>query len=135
MRLSQSAGGAGGVRRGTGVNVKESHVLRGVLDLLAAEGIPHYRLNSGALMVAGRRIRLCPEGTPDVLAIWPWWRHFPSTAAIRQALAVFIECKRPEAGRLTEAQEREHRRLREAGAFVLVIDDIGGLQKLLRGPG
>ncbi len=115
---------------------KEAHVLRGVLDLLTAEGIVHYRLNSGEVVVDGRRVRLCPPGTPDVLALWPDGPPpYRGKQEYRWGLRpLFIETKRPRGGTISGAQFREHARLRAAGAVVLVVDDVSQVQAMLRGP-
>lgn len=112
-------------RRDRNKLTKESHVLRGVLDLLTAENIPHYRLNSGSVIMDGRRVRLCPKGTPDVLAL------VPSIVPSSPPSPVFFETKRP-GGRITCAQEREHERLRSIEALVMVVEDVSQVVDFLR---
>lgn len=94
---------------------KESHVLRQITDYLTVEGIPWFRMNAGEAMVDGRKIRLAPTGTADLLAIVPfcrdvWFRdpiNGPSEDRLRslgQAVPLWIETKRPKGGRRTPEQ-------------------------------
>jgi len=67
---------------------------------------------------------------PDVLALFPpdsWYcRRFP----LPEGEHVFIETKRPKKG-ATEAQAREHERMREAGCTVYVITSPDELNEWL----
>lgn len=59
-----------------------------------------------------------PTGWPDVMALMP------------DEPPLFIECKRPVGGKVTEAQADEHERLRDAGAWVIVARGVKDLQEM-----
>jgi hypothetical protein len=75
-------------------------VMRQITDYLTAEGIPWFRMNSGEAVVDGRRIKLHPKGTTDLLAIIPAGRTFVdrySETQAEHAVPFWIETKRPRA--------------------------------------
>lgn len=90
-------------RRERNAITKESHVLRQITDYLTVEGISWFRMNAGEAMVDGRKIRLAPKGTADLLATVPRFR----AAGWEQygwAIPMWIEIKRPKGGRRTPEQ-------------------------------
>lgn len=95
---------------------EESYLLAACLDLLRLMGIPAIRINSGAIKVDGRIIRLAPAGTSDILGILPPQGRF---------LAIETKSSR---GRLTPDQEAFLEGVRQAGGVSLVVRDLKSLQ-------
>jgi hypothetical protein len=68
--------------------------MRQVDEYLAAHGIPHWRINTGALKTPdGRLVRFGAPGMCD------WYALMPGGASL------WIECKRGRGGRLSGAQK------------------------------
>lgn len=71
------------------------------------------------------------RNAPDVLCLFP---AFPDPVRphvnLRPALHVFVETKAP-GGKPTEAQAREHERMRAANCIVIVISTLEQLDKWL----
>lgn len=51
------------------MRIKESEVQKEITDYLETKGIFYMRCNSGSVFVDGRRVRLCPPGTPDLFVL------------------------------------------------------------------
>ena len=101
------------------VGASESSLLAGCMTLLALRGFHPIRLNAGAAKVAGRLIRMAPDGTPDIYATVPG-----------SGRALWVECKRPglkgvqRKGRVRPAQRAFIGRINELGGVGLIIDDL-----------
>jgi hypothetical protein len=73
--------------------VRENSVLNAVMEYLSLKCIPHWRINNGAAKTErGGFIRFGSKGMSDIYAISP------------AGISIWIECKRPKGGRLSEAQ-------------------------------
>jgi lipid A disaccharide synthetase len=71
------------------------------------------------------------SNAPDVLALFPTdSRYYQKIGAFPPYMHPFVETKRPGKA-ATEAQAREHERMREAGCVVLVITTIEELDAWL----
>jgi hypothetical protein len=106
---------------------RESHVVKGCQDVLAAWRIPHFRNNSGVLPGAQRPIRFGAVGWPDLIGVLPGGRFLG------------IECKAPKcrytgkaAGRQTAEQKAIGAAIDRAGGLYLIVEDAGGLHERLR---
>lgn len=88
--------------------VTESKIQRGIINLLVRRGYEVYRLNSGKVRVGSRWIRLCPAGTPDLLALG------------RDGRLLWVEVKTTD-GKLSRAQQEAHSLLRSRKQAVLVV--------------
>lgn len=117
----------------------ESQFERAIEDYLTIElgpeGVGWFRMNAGAAapvstgdgeldaLRSGRRIRLAPEGTADLLAILPagrmfsrpesWDKPWPCFISIGYAAFLWIEVKRPGGGRPEKARAEKQRAFRE----------------------
>ncbi len=101
-------------------------------DLLTAERLPWYRMNSGKIVIPNgngthRAIRLNPKGTPDYLFHMPFMEHLEYVTM----RVVWVECKRPGESTTTEQLAfADAARLR--GETWLLIDDPSQLQVWLK---
>lgn len=100
--------------------LKEADILKACQDLLAAEGIPCYRMQSGKIILKNgngsrRCIKLNPEGTPDLLV------HYGSLFENLKKV-VWIETKAPGKSP-TAAQEAFAYAARLRGEYWLLVDD------------
>ena len=50
-------------------NIKESDVQKEITDYLETKGVFYLRLNSGSVFIENRRVKLSPEGTPDLFML------------------------------------------------------------------
>jgi len=107
------------------LQVSEAAISRSIKQYLDARNIFNIRINSGMVRVLNFRndvswMQLAPKGTPDRLALYKSW-------------SVWIEVKRT-GGRVSPEQRDMHKRIREAGGFVIIaesIDDvIEGLKEI-----
>lgn len=95
-------------------------VMRACLDLLAAEGIRHWRMNAGKTIIRGangkyRCIMGHEKGTPDILMSW---RDF----GCLEAHLVWLECKAT-GKKLTPEQVEFRNEAFKNGERMLVISD------------
>ena len=90
----------------------ESEIQKQIIHYLKLKGCIVMRLNSGR---AAHNVRLCPPGTPDLLAIY-------------RGGSVWIEVK-TEKGKLRPEQENMHKELIEMGHRVIVARGVADLNK------
>lgn len=93
--------------------MSESEIQKQIIDALKLSGHLLFRMNAGK---AANNIRLCPKGTPDLLAI------------SRGGKTTWIEVKTP-SGALRPAQKEMIADLESRGQRVIVarsLDDIAG---------
>ncbi|MDR1220353.1 MAG: VRR-NUC domain-containing protein [Treponema sp.] len=104
--------------------VKENSVMSAVQQFLALRGIPHWRINSGGLQDAhGRMVRFGAKGMSDFYAIGP------------SGISIWIECKRPVGGRLSEAQKEFLDTVNRSGGIGIVVNSVESLEQQLKGEG
>jgi hypothetical protein len=104
--------------------VRENQVLNAVDEYLALKRIPHYRINSGALKTPrGQLIRFGSKGMSDFYAIGP------------DGISVWIECKRPKGGRLSEAQKEFLDCINRNGGVGIVVNSVESLELQLKEAG
>ena len=94
----------------------ESELQKQAIDLLKLSGFIVFRLNSGK---ARNNIRLCPVGTPDLLAV-------------RNGRVIWIEMKKT-GGKTSLVQDEMIRDLRRHGQEVHIVDNIDILNKIIGG--
>ena len=92
----------------------ESQIQKQAIELLKLSGYLVFRLNSGR---ARNNIRLCPPGTPDLLAV-------------KQGRVLWIEMKKP-GGALSESQVGMITTLMNHGQEVAVVSGILELQEMI----
>lgn len=97
---------------------EEAKLLRACLQLLAARGIFHLRVNSGAGMRDGRPVRSAPAGTSDVILCIG-------------GKMIGLELKSAK-GRLRASQAEWRDRLVAAGGRYWMVRDVAELDRLLR---
>jgi len=120
MAYGQKIKKPGTARRGT----REGPVLKAVGDYLMARHIPHYRINSGALKTErGQLVRFGAKGMSDYYAIGP------------AGISIWIECKRPVGGVLSEAQKEFLDCINRNGGIGIVVNSIDSLEKQLKEAG
>jgi hypothetical protein len=96
---------------------KESTVINAVSQYLALKKIPHWRINSGAYKTErGGFVRYGAKGMADFYAIGP------------AGVSVWIECKRPEGGRLSEAQKEFLDCINRHGGIGIVVNSVESLE-------
>lgn len=94
-----------------------------VEDYLVAQCEAHGALVR-KLAYIGRR------GAPDRMVVWPRRQEVSQWVSFREAQVDFVELKAT--GKKPDAhQEREHKRLRELGCNVFVIDSKGAVDKYI----
>jgi hypothetical protein len=104
--------------------VKEGAVIGAVHEYLSIKGIPHWRINSGALKNEnGRPVRFGAAGMSDFYAIGP------------DGVSVWIECKRPVGGRLSEDQKEFLDTINGSGGVGIVVNSVESLEQQLKGEG
>jgi hypothetical protein len=104
--------------------VKENAVMNAVDEYLALKRIPHWRMNSGALKNGkGRLIRFGHTGMSDFYAIGP------------DGVSVWIECKRPKGGRLSETQREFLDCINRNGGVGIVVNSVESLEQQLKEAG
>jgi Holliday junction resolvase len=94
----------------------ESQIQKQAIELLKLSGYLVFRLNSGK---ARNNIRLCPPGTPDLLAV-------------KDGLVLWIEMKKPR-GVLSDAQGKMISDLRLHRQTVLIADSISDIINFIGG--
>jgi hypothetical protein len=101
--------------------VKENSVINAVEEYLTLKRIPHYRVNSGALKTPrGQLVRFGSPGMSDFYAIGP------------AGISIWIECKRPKGGRLSEAQKEFLDCINRNGGLGIVVNSIDSLEIQLK---
>jgi hypothetical protein len=105
-------------------NPKEGSVLNAVSSYLSALQIPHWRINSGGLKDShGRLVRFGAPGMSDYYAIGP------------AGVSIWIECKRPKGGRLSESQKEFLDCVNRSGGIGIVVNSIESLEQQLKESG
>jgi len=100
--------------------VKENPVVKAVMNYLDLKKIPHYRINSGAMKTPrGGFIRFGAPGMSDIYAIG------------KAGISIWIECKRPIGGRLSEAQKEFLDCINRNGGIGIVVNSIESLEQQL----
>ena len=92
----------------------ESELQKQAIDLLKLSGFLVFRLNSGK---ARNNIRLCPVGTPDLLAV-------------RNGRVIWIEMKKTGC-KVNMSQKIMINQLRYHGQEVNIVDNIDILKKIM----
>jgi len=106
------------------ISSKESFVMNAVSQYLALRKIPHWRINSGGLKNSrGRLVRFGASGMSDYYAIGPG------------GISIWIECKRPKGGKLSEAQKEFLDCINRNGGIGIVVNSIEGLEQQLKEAG
>jgi hypothetical protein len=104
--------------------VPEAAVIRAVGEYLTIMRIPHWRINSGAYRTErGGYVRFGAKGMADVYAIG------------KDGVSIWIECKRPEGGRLSEEQREFLDRINRHGGVGIVVSSIDSLAVQLKEAG
>jgi hypothetical protein len=102
----------------------ENSVMNAVDAWLTLRGIPHWRINSGGLQDAhGRLVMFGAKGMSDFYAIGP------------SGISIWIECKRPLGGRLSEAQKEFLDTINRSGGIGIVVNSVESLEQQLKGEG
>jgi hypothetical protein len=102
----------------------EAAVIRAVDEYLTIMRIPHWRINSGAYRTErGGYVRFGAKGMADVYAIG------------NNGVSVWIECKRPEGGRLSEEQREFLDCINRHGGVGIVVSSIDSLAVQLKEAG
>jgi hypothetical protein len=104
--------------------IRESDVLNAVMNYLSLNRIPCWRINSGALKTErGGFIRFGSKGMSDIYAISP------------DGISVWIECKRPKGGRLSEAQKEFLDCINRNSGVGIVVHSVEELEAQLKEAG
>jgi hypothetical protein len=111
-------------------SLRESDILRAVMDYLAAEKIPHWRMNSGAMAGShkGKKwfVRFGEKGMADVLVI----RSIQMTDFWQLQRVLWIEIKRP-GERQTADQKAFQSYVESCGMRYAVVASIEDLRRVL----
>lgn len=128
--LSGLDSGGGPETRGRLALKGEASVKRAIEDLCRAERIPYWRMNSGNLVIPSRgRVRLNEAGTADLLLAPNCPRGMMN---LPTPVFLWIECKRPDGGRITDEQLRFADEVRERGHYHMFVSDVRDLQDWLK---
>jgi hypothetical protein len=101
--------------------VRENAVMNAVDEYLTLKRIPHYRINSGALKTPrGQLVKFGSKGMSDFFAIGP------------AGISIWIECKRPKGGRLSEAQKEFLDCINRNGGVGIVVNSVDSLENQLK---
>jgi hypothetical protein len=110
-----------------GVNhlpIKEADVIKAVDRWLSFKKIPHWRVNSGALLNERRRlVRFGSKGMSDFFAIGPG------------GISIWIECKRPRGGVVSAAQKEFLDCINRHGGIGIIVSSIESLELQLKEAG
>jgi hypothetical protein len=103
--------------------IGEGDVIRAVDQWLALKKIPHWRINSGCLKNSrGRPVRFGATGMADFYAIGP----------APEGKSIWIECKRPKGGIVSEAQHEFLDCINRHGGIGIVVNSIESLEQQLK---
>ncbi len=104
--------------------VGEKTVMNMVSQWLEINKIPHWRINSGALKTEHNRlVRFGAKGMSDYYAIG------------KSGISIWIECKRPKGGRLSEAQKEFLDCINRNGGIGIVVNSVESLERQLKEAG
>jgi hypothetical protein len=102
----------------------EKSVMRAVSEWLALRQIPHWRINSGGLKDKNNRlVRFGAAGMSDYYAIGSG------------GISIWIECKRPKGGRLSEPQKNFLDCINRNGGIGIVVSSVESLEQQLKEAG
>ena len=112
------------VNRDPALAAREGDVMNAVAQWLALKKIPHWRINSGALKTQrGNLVRFGARGMADIYAIGP------------DGISVWIECKRPNGGVVSEAQREFLDCVNRNGGVGIVVSSVESLELQLKEAG
>jgi hypothetical protein len=101
--------------------VRENSVINVVDEYLTLKRIPHYRINSGALKTPrSQLVKFGCKGMSDFYAIGP------------AGISIWIECKRPKGGRVSEAQREFLDCINRNGGIGIVVNSVESLESQLK---
>jgi hypothetical protein len=101
--------------------IKEGAVMNDVAQYLMVKRIPHWRINSGGLRdIHNRLVKFGAKGMADFYAIGP------------AGISIWIECKRPKGGRLSESQKEFLDCINRNGGIGIVVNSIESLESQLK---
>ena len=101
----------------------EGDVLRAVDQWLTLKRIAHWRINSGGLKNSrGRLVRFGARGMADFYAIGP----------APEGKSIWIKCKRPKGGVVSEAQREFLDCINRHGGIGIVVNSIESLEAQLK---
>jgi hypothetical protein len=104
--------------------VGEKTVMKIVSQFLALHKIPHWRINSGGLKDKHNRlVRFGAKGMSDFYAIG------------KDGISIWIECKRPTGGVLSEPQKNFLDCINRNGGIGIVVNSVESLEEQLREAG
>lgn len=105
-------------------NAGEKSVMKIISQFLALHKIPHWRINSGGLKDRNNRlVRFGAKGMSDYYAIGS------------SGVSIWIECKRPKGGRLSEAQRNFLDCINRNGGIGIVVNSVESLEQQLKEAG
>ena len=105
-------------------NVKENPVMDAVKNFLELHQIPFWRINSGAYKTQkGNFVRYGAKGMSDIYAIG------------KDGVSIWIECKRPVGGRLSEPQANFLDCINRNGGIGIVVNSVVSLEQQLKEAG
>jgi len=112
-------------KKGTSLkNVRENPVMNVVKNFLEIHRIPYWRLNSGAYKTPkGHYVRYGAKGMSDIYAIG------------KDGISIWIECKRPVGGVLSEPQKNFLDCINRNGGIGIVVNSVESLEEQLREAG
>ena len=108
----------------------EGAVLDAVLDLLAAEHVTAWRMNTGAVKIETRFIQFGVPGFSDILAI-PTVRGKFKGIPCSWTMPLFIEVKSA-TGRQSAKQKSFERQVKDAGADYIIVRSVDDMAEWLR---
>lgn len=116
----------------------EGAVKAAICEYLTIRGIRHFRMNAGVTVLTGangkrRLIRGHEPGTSDILAFPRIRVHDPVTVSnALTPVPLWIECKRPATGRVSDAQKAFIADVEAEGHHAVVADSIDVVAAKLR---
>jgi hypothetical protein len=106
------------------IDNREAPVVKAALEYLELKGVPCWRINSGAYKTErGGFVRYGAKGMSDIHAIG------------REGVSIWIECKKPKGGVLSEEQKKFLDKVNESGGIGIVVNSIESLKIQLEGAG
>jgi len=109
------------INRDPSYSIKEGDVIKAVDEWLTMRRIPHWRINSGALITPkGRLVKFGAKGMSDFFAIGP------------NGKSIWIECKRPRGGIVSEAQKEFIDCINKHGGIGIVVNSAESLETKLK---
>ena len=85
--------------------------------------------------IEGLCIKLAKEdGWFSRMVAWRGRRGAPDDVFAKEGRTVWVEFKRPRAGRRSELQKREHARMKAAGMELYLVDSVNQFRDILQLP-